>query len=259
MALQLRVAGQTTTASVMVFAGDTYTSGEARAQIPPGQLLSAPKYAGTVNPPTLYQVMHHNISFHILVGNWETITNRCTENPGGGKGLGICSSNLFSCDYQTCDQQNFSISDLPNIKLVFRDDQLATLGLQPSASTAETTASNALAASATQHTTSLPSLLLPSSTHTAAPPEWADHKTVIAVGLGIGVPLGLCALAGLVMLLFARKKIKKLTNEKQQAEADLLAYKKAREIHDQQFPRIYEAPPPDTELDVGRDYHQLHS
>ena len=82
---------------------------------------------------------------------------------------------------------------------------------------------------------------------------------MVAVGVGVGVPLGLSALAGLVMLLFARKKIKKLTSEKRQAEADLLAYKKARGIYDQQFPRIYEAPPPDTELPVGRDYHQLHS
>ena len=203
--------------------------------------------------------MHPSISIHTVFGNWEKITNRCTENPGGGKGLGVCSANLFSCDYKTCDQQNFSISDLPNIKLVFRDDQLAKLGLQSSASTAKTTASNALAASATQRTTSLPSLLLASSSPTAAPPGSADHKTVVAVGVGIGVPLGLCVLAGLVMLSFARKKIKKLTSEKEQAEADLLAYKKAREIYDQQFPRIYEAPSPDTELGVERDYHQLHS
>ena len=71
MALQPRVVGQTITALVMVSAGETYTSDEARAQIPPGKHLSAPKYAGTVNSSPLHKMMHHSISIYIFVGDWE--------------------------------------------------------------------------------------------------------------------------------------------------------------------------------------------
>lgn len=172
----------------------------------------------------------------------------CTENPSGGKGLGVCSADLYSCDYDTCAQQNFSITNSQNIQLVFRDNQLSRLGLQSTAPAAASATASTLAAAATSE-----------PTHTAV--ITSNDGTVVAVGVGIGVPLGLCALAGLVLLGFARRKIKRLTREKEKAEADMLAYKEAKEMYERQSPQIYEAPSNGVkqELSTGYNHHQLHS
>lgn len=190
----------------------------------------------------------------MVFDEWKAMLRFCAENRSGGKGIGICSGgDLFSCDYQNCPTQNFSIPGSGNVQIVLRDYQLSSLGLQSSISTAPTatpTTSAALSADST-HTTPTTTPAVRSSNHNA-----------LVIGLGVGIPIGLAALAGLTAFILARRTINALTKGIQKSQADLLAYKEAQYRYEQQQSQTrYEAPfnGVKPELGSGRDYHQLHS
>ena len=62
-----------------------------------------------------------------------------------------------------------------------------------------------------------------------------------------------------MLLLLARRKIQRLTCEKEKAEADLLAHVKARDVQEKAYGGAYEAPQLELELSAGDGYHQLHT
>ncbi|MCJ1321736.1 hypothetical protein MMC15_007081 [Xylographa vitiligo] len=161
-------------------------------------------------------------------------------NPSGGKGMAPCSATLWTCDYQTCALDNFT---LPAGNLLLRDYQASSLGVAVAASTitvlptaasstSTSTSTGSTSTSTSSTSTSTNTSLLPLSTpptlppsqSTAPPPSAAasgpppsttcvppptgptSGATVIAVGVGVGAPMGLALAALLWMVCRERKR-----------------------------------------------------
>jgi len=150
-----------------------------------------------------------------------------TVNPSGGKGMAPCSSTLWTCDYGTCAQDNFTV---PDGNLVLRNYQASSLGVSVAAATV------------TIVPTMVGSSLLPLSTTTSVNPgqssaatstnigggqtgsaacdssstSKASNSTIIAVGVGIGAPLGIALAALLLMFCRERKRNARLQQSQSQ-------------------------------------------
>lgn len=117
-----------------------------------------------------------------------------------------CSFSRYSCGYGTCSQSNFS---LPFASITLRQDQVASLSLA-------TTVTATATATATEKATSVTNTATPAfatSTCSSFPQGDANPK-LIAVGAGVGVPLGIAALAALALFFRERRQSKRLILEK---------------------------------------------
>ena len=148
------------------------------------------------------------------------------DNPSGGKGMAPCSSTLWSCNYGTCAQDNFTV---PNGNIVLREYQASSLGVSVAALTVTVaptmvgssllSASTATATDSGQSDTSQTAALGSattstvnvggqngSTTCTSASADKTSSSTIIAVGVGIGAPLGIALAALLLMFCRERKR-----------------------------------------------------
>ena len=159
--------------------------------------------------------------------------------------------------------------DFGKVQVVPRDYQLSSLGQQSSSSIAISTDSAMSSASTDTQTTPTGSTTVSVSptetkdpTPTASTAVRSSNHSALAIGLGTGIPVGLVALAGLTVLILARRKINILTKGIEKSQADLLAYKDAQRGYEQtQSQTTYEAPfnGVNPELSSRRDFQQLPS
>lgn len=201
----------------------------------------------------------------------ETSVLRCrAASPSGGGPIFKCDyGSLFSCEHQTCATDNFSMPDFGKVQVILRDYQLSSLGLHSSSSIAISTDSAMSSASTDTQSTPTGSTTVSVSptetkdaTPTASTAVRSSNHSALAIGLGTGIPVGLVALAGLTVLILARRKINILTKGIEKSQADLLAYKDAQRGYEQtQSQTTYEAPfnGVNPELSSGRDFQQLPS
>ncbi|MCJ1297664.1 hypothetical protein MMC08_000452 [Hypocenomyce scalaris] len=135
----------------------------------------------------------------------------------GGKGMAPCSSDLYTCDYDTCYQSNFS---LPSASIVLRSDQIAALSLATTVTTTATAASVTITSamtmtSSTRATCSSSQQGDPGDTHLAYSNSTNSSK-LAAVGAGVGIPLAVAALVALALLLQEKRRSRRLKRENQQ-------------------------------------------
>ena len=228
-------------------------------------------------------VRHRLLGSGIIWYNQSPLLRYRADNPSRGQRISKCDDgHLFSCAHQTCATNNFSIPELGKTAIVLRDFQFSSLGLQSSTSIATSTDStmspatiatptgSAISSASTDTpTTPTGSATVPAGrtggrdvTPTARAVVGSGNHNSLAIGLGAGIPVGLIALAGLTVLILARRKINILTKGIEKSQADLLAYKDAQRGYEQQQSQTrYEAPfnGVNPELSGGRDLQQLPS
>jgi hypothetical protein len=108
--------------------------------------------------------------------------------PGNEKTLAPCSATLWSCDYETCSLDNFTI---PDGTLVLRPSQASSLGLDLAATTV----------------TAAPSDTVSGQTGSAAcTSSLAGNSEVIGIGVGIGATLGIALIAMTIFFYRERRR-----------------------------------------------------
>jgi hypothetical protein len=110
-----------------------------------------------------------------------------------------CSGTLFSCDYGTCSQDNFTI---PDGNLVLRPYQASSLGVDLPATTVTVPSLGPTSASTITTPTNTISSQTSSAACAASP---TNNSEVIGVGVGIGATMGI-ALVALIVLLYRERR-----------------------------------------------------
>jgi len=126
--------------------------------------------------------------------------------PSGGKGMAPCSSTLWSCDYGTCSQDNFSV---PDGNIVLRPYQASSLGVDLPATTVTVASLGPSSASQTLTPSSgtTPTNSVSGQTGSAAcTSSSTSNSEVIGVGVGVGVTLGIALIALLVLFYRERRR-----------------------------------------------------
>ena len=138
--------------------------------------------------------------------------------PGTGRILYHCYPNSWTCTPDSCAQSNFITSG----KIVLRSYQLATINLSARAPTATATAcipSSPTIGSTSSYETAPAICSSPSSTTGLSLPNQGADTKMIAVGAGVGVPLGIAVVALLFMFGRERRKNAQLRKKKFAVEA----------------------------------------